>query len=105
MSSKDEVKLLSGRWIIYSALGMLMLSAGLIIFMFGIESRIKGHEATEWAVIIGVAIILFNAGIAFLGSSIKYRIYLDRKRKHDSEFKTTRSSESGRRRSSSRSSG
>lgn len=88
MSKGDEVRLLSSRWLVFSGLGILMMSAGLVALMQAATYKMKGMEATKWGTVLVVAIILFNAGISFIGTSIKYRIYLDRKRKHDSEFRS-----------------
>jgi hypothetical protein len=88
MSTSREIKLLSTRWITYSALGMLMMAAGLVVLMEAIVMRVNGSEPSVFGGVLLVAIIIFVAGISFIGTSIKYRIYLDRKRKQDSEFKS-----------------
>lgn len=50
--------------------------------------RIGGKSLFTWGWVLVVAIVIINAGISFIGTSIKYRIYLDRKRKQDNEFHT-----------------
>lgn len=108
MSNSKEIRLLSTRWITYSALGTLMMAAGLLVLMEGIVMRISGSEPFTYGWVLLVAIVIFSAGISFIGTSVKYRIYLDRKRKQDSEFKSMHSSSSrhssGEHRSRSRSS-
>ncbi len=86
MSKSQEIRLLSTRWITYSVLGTLMMAAGLVVLMEGIVLRINGNDPTEYGWVILVAIVIFSAGISFIGTSVKYRIYLDRKRKQDNEF-------------------
>lgn len=86
MSKSQETQLLSSRWITYSVLGTLMMAAGLVVLMEGIVMRVNGKEPMEYGWVLGVAIIVFSAGINFIGSAVKYRIYLDRKRKQESEF-------------------
>ncbi len=92
MSTSKEIKLLSTRWIVYSALGTLMMAAGLVVLMEGIVMRVNGSDPFVYGWVLMVAIIIFSAGISFIGTSVKYRIYLDRKRKHDDEFHGPRSS-------------
>jgi len=91
MSKSDEVSLLSTRWMVFTILSVLMISAGLVLLMEAAIYRMKEMEVVKWGTVLAVAIVLFNAGISFLGSSIKYRIYLDRKRKQESEFKPSSS--------------
>jgi len=88
MSNKSEIKLLSTRWITYSAMGTVMMAAGLLVLSEGIILRVKGSDFSAYSWVFLVAIVIFSAGISFIGTSIKYRIYLDRKRKQDSEFQT-----------------
>ena len=107
MSSTKEIRLLSTRWVTYSVLGTLMMAAGLIVLMEGIVMRVNGSDPFTYGWVLLVAIIIFSAGISFIGTSVKYRIYLDRKRKQDSEFKNPHGSSrhsSGEHRSRSRSS-
>ncbi len=86
MGKSDEVRLLSTKWITYSALGLVLFSAGIIALMEAIIMRIGGKDIFTWGWVLIVAIVIINAGISFIGTSLKYRIYLDRKRKQDSEF-------------------
>lgn len=88
MSNNREIKLLSTRWITYSALGTLMMAAGLVVLMEAIVMRVNGSEIFNYGSVLLVAIVIFSAGISFIGTSVKYRIYLDRKRKQESEFQT-----------------
>lgn len=86
MGKSDEVRLLSTKWLTYSALGLALFSAGIIALMEAITMRIGGKDIFTWGWVLVVAIVIINAGISFIGTSIKYRIYLDRRRKQDSEF-------------------
>ena len=86
MGKSDEIRLLSTKWLTYSALGLVLFSAGIIGLMEAITMRIGGKDIFTWGWVLVVAIVIINAGISFIGTSIKYRIYLDRKRKQDSEF-------------------
>lgn len=89
MSNKREIKLLSTRWITYSAMGIVMMAVGLVVLMEAIVLRIKGSEISSYGIVLFAALVIFSAGISFIGTSIKYRIYLDKKRKQDSEFQIT----------------
>ena len=86
MSRSDEIRLLSTKWITFSALGLFLLSAGIVALMEAIMLRIGGKDLMTWGWVLIVAIVIINAGISFIGTSIKYRIYLDRRRKQDNEF-------------------
>lgn len=86
MGKSDEIKLLSTRWVTYSVMGTVMMAAGLVTLMEGIVMRIHGDGIATYGVVVGVAVVIFSAGISFIGTSVKYRIYLDRKRKQDNEF-------------------
>ncbi len=86
MGRSDEIRLLSTKWMTYSALGLILLSAGIIALTEAIMLRIGGKDLFTWGWVLVVAIVIINAGISFIGTSIKYRIYLDRRRKQDNEF-------------------
>lgn len=110
MGKSDEIQVLTTKWWTYSVLGVIMLAAGLVVLSEAIFMRVSGKEMMEWGWVMLVSVVIFNAGISFIGTSIKYRIYLDRKRKQESEFKQgsgsshhykSRSSGSHRKRSSS----
>ena len=89
-----------------------MLAAGLVALGEAVFMRVSGKEMMQWGWVMLVSVIIFNAGISFIGTSIKYRIYLDRKRKQENEFRSGpggassghrhRSSSGGHRRRSSR---
>lgn len=111
MGRTDEIQVLSTKWWTFSALGVIMLAAGLVALGEAIFMRVSGKEMMQWGWVMLVSVVIFNAGISFIGTSIKYRIYLDRKRKQESEFRQGvgssrshkhRSSGSHRKRSSSR---
>jgi hypothetical protein len=97
MSSSNELRLLSTKWLTYSILGLALFSAGILVLMEAIVLRINGKDLFTWGWVLVVAIIIINAGISFIGTSIKYRIYLDRKRKQDNEFHTAGVRKSGHR--------
>ena len=65
-----------------------MMAAGLIVLMEGIVMRVNGSDPFTYGWVLLVAVIIFSAGISFIGTSVKYRIYLERKRKQDSEFQS-----------------
>jgi len=88
MSSRSdkEVRRLSVRWLFNSAFGLLLVGAGMAIFGEAILLKFKEEPFLEWFGLGAISLILFNAGLSFFGTGIKYRIYLERKRK--SEFST-----------------
>lgn len=83
--NSDETKLLSTKWITFSALGLILITVGLIVLMETTSRYIKDTDVYNWVGFLLVAVVIFNAGISFVGTAIKYRIYLDRKRKQESE--------------------
>ena len=108
MRKSDEINLLTTRWWTYSALGVIMMAAGLITLGEAVFMRVTGKELAQWIWVMLIAVVIFNAGISFIGTSLKYRIYLDRRRKQESELHvsgTQSSSHHRHRSSSSRSSG
>jgi Na+/melibiose symporter-like transporter len=92
----DETTTLSTKWITFSALGLLLFTAGIVVLMETTKMYVSGDDLSEWIGFLVVAIVIMNAGISFVGTSIKYRIYLDRKRKQESETHTSRSGGSHR---------
>lgn len=88
MSNSSEIRLLTTKWLTFSALGLVLLAAGIVTLSESIVMRVSGKDIFSWGWVLTVAVIIVSAGISFLGTSIKYRIYLDRKRKQDSEFNT-----------------
>ncbi len=97
--NSDETKTLSAKWITFSALGVLLFTAGIVVLMETTKMYVSGDDLSEWIGFLIVAVVIMNAGISFIGTSIKYRIYLDRKRKQESETHTSRSGGSSHRHS------
>ena len=87
MGRSDEIQVLSTKWWTYSVLGVIMIAASFIVLGEAIAMRVQGKDLPQWGWVMLVAIVIFNAGISFIGSSLKYRIYLDKKRKQESEFR------------------
>jgi hypothetical protein len=103
--SSDETKLLSTKWITFSALGMILFTAGILVLMETTSMYVSGKDLSDWIGFLIVSVVILNAGLSFVGTSIKYRIYLDRKRKQESETHTSGSKHRHSSRSSSSRSG
>jgi hypothetical protein len=90
MSTKSEVKELSQKWLLNSVIGLVLFGAGMSVFGEALIMKFKGNSILEWGAIGALSLGLLNAGLSFVGNGIKYRIYLERKRKSDTSTRVSR---------------
>jgi hypothetical protein len=55
MSSSNELRLLSTKWLTYSILGLALFSAGILVLMEAIVLRINGKDLFTWGWVLVVA--------------------------------------------------
>ena len=85
MSSKNnsEVGKLTRKWLFFSATGLLLVGFGMSVFGEAVILKFNKEPFLDWFSMGTISLIVFNAGLSFFGSGIKYRIYLDRRRKSE----------------------
>jgi hypothetical protein len=90
MSTRSEIKELSQKWLLNSAIGLVLFGAGMSVFGEALIMKMGGKTILEWGAVGALSLGIINAGLSFVGNGIKYRIYLERKRKSDSSTRVSR---------------
>lgn len=65
-------------WLIFSVVGLLLLGAGLCVFGEAVILKFGDAGFGRWFAWGTLSLIIFNAGISFVGRAVGYRVRLDR---------------------------
>lgn len=75
-------------WLIKGILGLILTSAGVFLILEAIIFRNSGVRTIEWGAATIVALVVFNSGLGFFGSSILSRMRYERAKRREASNKS-----------------
>lgn len=74
MPIQDKLKI---KWLRNVIIGLILNGLGLSVLGEAIIAKMKEAPSSEWIWKGTLALVLINAGISFVGTAVKYKVYLD----------------------------